>query len=141
MKEKFSEMIKMMHQRKSVENICTAIDSYDAYLEEESFFKREITAIKAMAEELEECEDFFLGEYQFTADDSIEICLICIMTGVEECEYFSNREELVVALRSVEGDYKKVAMKLADFIADDGECDFFSLHPKKKVIRKLFSFK
>ena len=141
MKEKFNEILKMMHQRKSVQKICTSVDSYDAYLEEESFFKREITAIKAMAEELEECEDFLLGEYPFTAEDSIEICLICIMTGIEECEFFSNRQGLVEALRSVEGDYKRVAMKLADFIADDGKCEFFSLHPKKKVIRKLFSFK
>ena len=82
-------------------------------------------------------------EYQVTANNAIEIVLICIMAGIEDYEMLENYYNLTSALNQVKGEFHETAKKIADFLegeleGQDGFEGSFSEYNEEDFLEAFF---
>lgn len=120
------ELVRNLQESKLAERLKKSFNKWDKWemFDEEreklkekldSFEKEADVAISANKSVLDE------EEYQVTANNAIEIVLICIMAGIEDYEMLENYYNLTSALSQVKGELHETAKKIADFL--EGELE------------------
>ena len=120
------ELVRNLQESKLAKRLKKSLNKWDKWemFDEEreklkekldSFEKEADVAISANKSVLDE------EEYQVTANNAIEIVLICIMTGIEDYEMLENYYNLTSALSQVKGELHETAKKIADFL--EGELE------------------
>ncbi len=120
------ELVRNLQESKLAKRLKKSLNKWDKWemFDEEreklkekldSFEKEADAAISANKSVLDE------EEYQVTANNAIEIVLICIMAGIEDYEMLENYYNLTSALNQVKGEFHETAKKIADFL--EGELE------------------
>lgn len=126
--ETFKNLIREFRENKEVERIIDSENKVETFEEIRSEYELELNDFK---NELGE-----LYDEEISAKNSVQICIICMMSGKNDYEVFWEYEKLSRALHQVTGKLQKVAKELEKFLLTGGE--FVSDCGKTELIERFF---
>lgn len=148
MKVKLDELVRLFHERKIVEKIAEAKGDLAVYEKERKELSYKLEKFKAEAEKKmqeikdnnEECGVIEDG-YEVLPEDALQISVICMMTGIDDCDLLTNYGVIPVALRQIKGKMAGIAENIAHFIGtgEGDEIDLFSKYDVEELLKKFFS--
>ena len=140
MKDKLNELIRIIKEREVAENIIAAADTEAKFLiyeSEKKYILEELECFTQAAGDIISVGEAVINEseeYCISAEDAVPFCLVCMMTGLDDCDILEDYHELVKALEEVEGPLAETAKDLADFL-DTGS---FSEEDIEELLEKLW---
>lgn len=142
MKEEISNLIRIFHERQVVEKIAESKGALAVYEEQKSVLNEELETFKAKAKEAIQSQDHVVCQYKISPKDALQICFICMMTGIDDMKMLENWEKLPIALRKIKGKSARLAENIAHFLGcdeeEDDEGEMFSKYEVEKLLKKFF---
>ena len=128
--ERLRELIQLFHQEKVVETLVEAqrkggfIDLQTTYAEEKKKFFGKLQELQDEVENSLKRRSYFIDNpnYKIYPEDSLQICLICMMSNISEINLLRNWYQVVKALKKVEGIYSKLANRFIKFLSVEKSC-------------------
>ena len=128
--ERLRELIQLFHQEKVVETLVEAqrkggfIDLQTTYAEEKKKFFGKLQELQDEVENSLKRRSYFIDEpnYKIYPEDSLQICLICMMSNISEINLLRNWYQVVMALKKVEGIYSELANRFIKFLSVEKSC-------------------
>ena len=128
--ERLRELIQLFHQEKVVETLVEAqrkggfIDLQTTYAEEKKKFFGKLQELQDEVENSLKRRSYFIDDpnYKIYAEDSLQICLICMMSNISEINLLRNWYQVVMALKKVEGIYSELANRFIKFLSVEKSC-------------------
>lgn len=116
--KKLSKIVLIMHQQKVVEKIAKAENRIKVYNEQKRLLNYELNIFKEEANKRIEDIGYVIGdsEYFVYPVDALQICFICIMTGIYESDLFHNPDQWHKTLYRLKGGLSNTAKKIADIM-------------------------
>lgn len=123
--ERLRELIQLFHQEKVVETLVEAqrkggfIDLQTTYAEEKKKFFGKLQELQDEVENSLKRRSYFIDDpnYKIYPEDSLQICLICMMSNISEINLLRNWYQVVMALKKVEGIYSELANRFIKFLS------------------------
>ena len=148
-KETLNELIQLFHEERVVEKLVQAqqeggiVKVYSVYAELKTKFFGRINHFKKMVQNSAEAIETFINDdnYEIKAEDSLQVCLICIMSNINEITLLKNWFQLISALKEVEGKYERLAQKFIKFldVTEGCEGDNFTAYSSEELLERFFS--
>lgn len=128
--ERLRELIQLFHQEKVVETLVEAqrkggfIDLQTTYAEEKKKFFGKLQELQDEVENSLKRRSYFIDDpnYKIYPEDSLQICLICMMSNISEINLLRNWYQVVKALKKVEGIYSELANRFIKFLSVEKSC-------------------
>lgn len=128
--ERLRELIQLFHQEKVVETLVEAqrkggfIDLQTTYAEEKKKFFGKLQELQDEVENSLKRRSYFIDDpnYKIYPEDSLQICLICMMSNISEINLLRNWYQVVMALKKVEGIYSELANRFIKFLSVEKSC-------------------
>ena len=128
--ERLRELIQLFHQEKVVETLVEAqrkggfIDLQTTYAEEKKKFFGKLQELQDEVENSLKRRSYFIDNpnYKIYPEDSLQICLICMMSNISEINLLRNWYQVVKALKKVEGIYSELANRFIKFLSVEKSC-------------------
>ena len=148
-KKTLNELIQLFHEERVVERLVQAqqegglIKVYSVYAELKTKFFGRIGDFKNMLQISAKAKEPFINgsDYEIKAEDSLQVCLICIMSNINEITLLKDWFQLLSALREVEGEYERLAQKFYKFLGVTVDCegDNFTAYSSEVLLERFFS--
>lgn len=139
--EELGNLIRNFHEKSVVEKIAEAKGDLAVYEEQKKVMKKELETFKAKAEEILKRQNYVICHYKIFSWHALQICFICIMTGIDDVDLLKNWRELPIALRQINGKLTNLAKNIAHFIGNeegDDEAELFSNYDEEELLKKFF---
>lgn len=128
--ERLRELIQLFHQEKVVETLVEAqrkggfIDLQTTYAEKKKKFFGKLQELQDEVENSLKRRSYFIDNpnYKIYPEDSLQICLICMMSNISEINLLRNWYQVVKALKKVEGIYSELANRFIKFLSVEKSC-------------------
>lgn len=144
MKQRLDELIQICKKRRTVEKIARKAKEdptarlfpvYEAE-KEELLEKLQRFQQEAKIKLNKQMNSYVLDECKYiTTENVLQICIICMMTDIDDYELIENYKHLERTLNRIEGDFSKSAEKIAAFIHWGGS---FSYRNKEELLEEFF---
>ncbi len=137
MKKQIMKLLTIFHKRKVVEKIANSNGNMEVYEKEKDILAKRLEIFAEEAKKRIEDSGYAIrnsDKYEIKPYDAVQICFICIMTGIAEGDLLQNYEELNLALRKVKGQLKPIATKIANI----EENTFLSLYDEEALFKQIF---
>ncbi len=109
----FESLLVYFQKEKVVERIYKSADPV------ETFNKIENSLEKSF-EQLRKEIRHPIKNRRISSDEVLEVCTMCLMSGMDDYELLDDYWQLVLALQEVKGDKKQIANKFYDFLLASG---------------------
>ena len=128
--KRLGELIQLFHKEKVVETLVEAqrkggfIELQTAYAEEKKKFFIKLQELQDEVENSLKGRSYFIDnpDYKIYPEDSLQICLICMMSNISEINLLRNWYQVVMALKKIEGIYSELANRLIEFLGVERSC-------------------
>ena len=128
--KRLGELIQLFHKEKVVETLVEAqrkggfIELQTAYAEEKKKFFIKLQELQDEVENSLKGRSYFIvnPDYKIYPEDSLQICLICMMSNISEINLLRNWYQVVMALKKIEGIYSELANRLIEFLGVERSC-------------------
>ena len=144
-----NELIQLFHEERVVEKLVQAqleggiIKVYSVYAELKTKVFGRMNRFEKMVQNSVTAGKHFINDsnYEIKAEDSLQVCLICIMSNINEITLLKDWFQLLSALREVEGEYELLAQKFYKFLGITVECegDNFTAYSSEVLLERFFS--
>lgn len=148
-KKTLNELIQLFHEERVVEKLVQAqqdggiVKVYSVYAELKTKFFGRMNRFKKMVQDSVTAGKPFINDsnYEIKAEDSLQVCLICIMSNINEITLLKDWFQLLSALKTVEGEYKYLAQKFVGFLGVTAGCegDNFTAYSSEVLLERFFS--
>ena len=139
MEERLNELIRLFHEGKVVEKIAKSTNKVKTYKKQKKMLKDKIDSFKEDVLKYYNLEkDVVFDDYDILPEDALQICLICIMAGINDDDLFGCYEDLPIALRQIEGKLSDIAEKISYFLDFNEESQLFSEYEEEELIERFF---
>ena len=148
-KETLNELIQLFHEERVVEKLVQAqqnggiVKVYSVYAELKTKLFGRMNWFKKMVQNSATAGTPFINDsnYEINAEDSLQVCLICIMSNINEITLLKDWFQLLSALREVEGEYERLAQKFYKFLGVTVDCegDNFTAYSSEVLLERFFS--
>lgn len=141
MRENLEYLIRIFQERKIVDKLAVATKEtrIAVYNEEKKALSKELKDFQNSAKKKIDLKEKLVDkDYNILPENAIDICLICMMTGINDNVMLENYTELSSALWKVEGDFAYIARNLRHFIGEDDSGKLFSDYGEEKLLKKFF---
>ena len=137
MKERLNELIRTFHDKKIVEKIAKSNNKFGTYQKQKKLLKEELDSFRKDVLKYYNLSRVVIvdEEYDILPEDSLQICLICMMIGINDDDLFGNYEDLPIALRQIEGSLSAIAGRISDYL---DEAQLFLDYTEKELIKIFF---
>jgi len=141
MNKNLEEMVRIFQERKIVEKLAKA-DKQSRILvfdEEKQALSKELKEFRKSAKKKIELKEQLVNkDYNILPENAIDICLICMMTDINDNVMLGNYTELPSALGKVEGNFAYIAKNIRHSIGEDDGGKLFSDCEEEKLLKKFF---
>lgn len=128
--ERLGELIRLFHKEKVVETLVEAqqkggfIELQTAYAGEKKKFFGRLQELQDEVESSLKSRSYFIdnSDYKIYPEDSLQICLICMMSNISEINLMKNWYQVIKALKRVEGIYSELANRFIKFLSVEKSC-------------------
>lgn len=144
-----NELIQLFHEERVVEKLVQAqqeggiIKVYSVYAELKTKVFGRMNRFEKMVQNSVKAGKHFINDsnYEINAEDSLQVCLICIMSNINEITLLKDWFQLLSALRKVEGEYELLAQKFYKFLGITVDCegDNFTAYNSEQLLERFFS--
>lgn len=138
--EKLNELVALLRERQVVKQLSETegIERIQVFERERKALSKELKAFKRQSKR--NVEKKIYAVYRFRPENVLEICIVCMMTGIKDDDIFLNWEDIPIALRQIEGELKPIAENFAKFIGSEpnDDNDYFSFYTLPKLLEMLF---
>lgn len=144
-----NELIQLFHEERVVEKLVQAqqeggiIKVYSVYAELKTKVFGRMNRFEKMVQNSVKAGKHFINDsnYEINAEDSLQVCLICIMSNINEITLLKDWFQLLSALRKVEGEYELLAQKFYKFLGVTVDCegDNFTAYNSEQLLERFFS--
>lgn len=148
-KETLNELIQLFHEERVVEKLVQAqqnggiVKVYSVYAELKTKLFGRMNWFKKMVQNSATAGTPFINDsnYEINAEDSLQVCLICIMSNINEITLLKDWFQLPAALKTVEGEYQFLAQKFIKFldVTEGCEGDNFTAYSSEELLERFFS--
>ena len=139
MEERLNELIRLFHEGKVVEKIAKSTNKVKTYKKQKQLLKDKIDRFKEDVLKYYNLEkDVVFDDYDILPEDALQICLICIMAGINDDDLFGCYEDLPIVLRQVEGKLSDIAEEISYFLDFNEESQLFSEYEEEELIERFF---
>lgn len=140
MKEVFRKLVIQFQQEKVVEYLYQANDTLDRVSRYRQVKNKHANLLSTLATMVDEEQVQLVKIGGIFPGEAIEMCLVCMMAGVNEDQVLSDYHQLYKALKGKKDHLKDVAFKMATFLGmgkgEEGES--FTNFPEDILISKFF---
>jgi len=133
LKEMLEELVRLFLEGEVVEKIVAAENHLEEYQKQKEIYKEELKKFSELTE-YEEIDK----EYKVLPKDSLQICMICMMSYVDDFNLFNDFTVLTNALLKIKKkEFRVIALKMYHFMVEELDC--FSFYEEEKLIEMFFS--
>lgn len=152
-RERLEKLIRLFHEGEVVEKIAIAEKHVEEYEKQKVLYKEQLeTFMESVMDECKLCkrkvcekcqcetcdlEAAIKEMHKILPEDSLQVAVICIMSGVDDSALFKHYKELTKALSEVDGAYSHIAQKMKQFLLDENA--YFSRDEEEELIERFFS--
>lgn len=138
MKQKVDDLIQLLNKEEVVKKIMAADDKITEYKRQKEKFKEPIKlfmeAIDEAGIDLKKESVISDGEYDISSENAIQLCLICMMAGIDDDDLLGEWERLAEAL---EEEASSFAQNIAFIIS---EKSFSNYEKEEDLLKELFYY-
>ena len=148
-KKILNELIQLFHEERVVEKLVQAqqdggiVKVYSVYAELKTKLFGRMNRFKKMVQDSVTTGKHFINDsnYEIKAEDSLQVCLICIMSNINEIILLKGWFQLLAALKDVKGEYQYLAKKFVKFLDVIEGCDGdnFTAYTSEELLERFFS--
>lgn len=120
--EKLADLIRLFHEKKTVERIASSGGDICVYNWQYKMFEERL---KSLAEDSLRY-GYMIKEKEYSMippKDAVQIAFICIMARIDHFKLLQIYDVLPVALRRVKGEFSELAERIAHYIGREGDGD------------------
>ena len=148
-KEFLKELIRLFHEERVVEKLVETqkeaglVGVYTVYNELKRKFLAKTIKLRQEVCRAVDNKKVYIDDanYEINADDSLQICVICMMSNISEANLLKNWFQLISALKKVNGEYQQLANKFINFLSVECGCEGenFTTYNTGELLEMFFS--